>query len=107
MEYILPVLKFVMDNWEPIVTVVVSLLGLLSRRVSKSRAEALAHVAEVIEALDVSVVKQAVAASTSKLSPAAQDAISDAAKTVDPKQPTPTATEIFVRELRRAVSVKK
>lgn len=107
MDQLWPVLYFVFQNWQAIVATIVGVIGFVSRRVSASRAEALKHVAEVIEGLDVTEVKEAVAAKAASMRPAAAAALNDAVNTVDPKKPTPAPGAAFLRELLRLVAPKK
>jgi len=99
---VLTILNFLLNHWDVLLTVVGALLyAVKSTRWGKANAQALSAVAGVIEHLDVTEVKAAVKAKSSDLPKAVIDAIEDAVNTVDEKKPTPTATDVVLREVTR------
>ena len=95
-------ISFLFDHKELIASFLVGLLGLVKLTAwGRSQAAALDAVVHVIEGLDASEVKGAVAAKQESLPAGAKDAIKDAVFTADPKKPTPGLAERIFREMFR------
>lgn len=95
-------ISFFLEHKELLASFVVGLLGLV-KLTAWGRAQALAldAIVHVIEGLEASSVKAAVAEKQGALPAGARDAIADAVNTADPKKPTPGLAERIFREVFR------
>lgn len=107
MDEVLKLLNFILQNWEPLAALAVAVIGVVSRRVSKSKAKALEGVVQVIEELDVREFKRAIEEKSKSWSPSVSDALDDAVRRVDPKKRAPSPCEAALREAVRLAKVSR